>query len=371
MTRTESRVYLPEYRPAKKSSAPITGFIYQSIQKMKNEWNDENRKDSFSIIDIEINRNAELEVNMAEPEKNNVILDPPFPPSDFNFHERMIKIESYSSLSYKSSSKINENRSVSPILSYPGMEKEKGDDELEQETEHTKIDNKNATSELPRGRHMGNMFHEILENIDFLKVADAKHKGATFDYLLEDNETACLILERLKYNHIGNEHSEAVAEIIWNTLVTTVIDVDNDFGLSNLTKDNRIHELEFYFPATNHGKLLLPENIQFKDGFYIGFIDMVFRYKDRYFIVDWKSNYIANGYSEENMQRCMDESNYHLQSRIYTTALELWLKQRLGDRFDYKKNIGGAFYIFLRGIGSGDRDGVYYCSPEKLENKSP
>ncbi|MGR3219868.1 MAG: UvrD-helicase domain-containing protein, partial [Candidatus Anammoxibacter sp.] len=367
LTRTELRVYLPEYKPSKQSAAPIADFIYKSIQALKNEWNDEKRKGSFAVIDIDVNKQTTHEVNKPAAGNNSEIPVPPFPPANFNFHKRMIKIESFSSLSYKSHIKMNENHSVSPIVSYPEIEEEKGDDELEQKSEHADIDIKSVVPELPRGRHVGNMLHEILENIDFRKVAEAKREGSILDYLLKDDKTGRLIRERLTYNCIGDEHIEAVAKIIRNTLVTKIIDVDNDFDLSDLKKCDRVHELEFYFSAGNHEKLVLPENIQFKDGFYTGFIDMVFCYKKRYFIVDWKSNYIANGYSEQDMQRGMDESNYHLKRRIYTTALELWLRQRLGDRFDYKRNMGGAFYMFLRGIGGGDRAGVYYCKPEKLE----
>lgn len=368
LTRAKYRVYLPEHRSLKTAAGgvPIADFIYGSIQSMKNTWKDENRKECLQFIDIKRAMHDTKEEKCDVHEKEAIdIPNQIFPPEGFDFRQRRTRIESFTSIIQKRNMPGHIESPHSGKIIYHDTAGEKGDDETVQITEDVATDETPGIQELPRGRHVGNMFHEILENIDFSTVAKAKREERSYDCLLKDTETASIIEERLAFNRIGNEHNAAVAKIIWNTLVAPLSDVCSNFTLSNLGEKDKIHEMEFYYPAANSGYVILPEDIVIKNGFYTGFIDMIFCYEGRYFIVDWKSNYIADGYSRRDMERSMDESNYHLQRRIYTEALILWLRQCLGDRFDYKKNFGGAFYLFLRGIGAVKGNGVYYWNGEK------
>ena len=102
-------------------------------------------------------------------------------------------------------------------------------------------------------------------------------------------------------------------------------------------------------------------------GFVNGFIDLVFEFNGRYYIIDWKSNDLGaslNDYDTNGMAHSMYESYYYLQSAIYLLALHKYLKNRLPD-YDFEKHIGGAFYLYVRGIKNDFADtGVFPIRPE-------
>jgi exodeoxyribonuclease V beta subunit len=87
-------------------------------------------------------------------------------------------------------------------------------------------------------------------------------------------------------------------------------------------------------------------------GFMNGFIDLLFRFNDRYYLIDWKSNWLGSqpeDYGPEGMHRAMLEHNYFLQYHLYTLAADLFLEKRLPG-YEYQTHFGGVYYIFLRGI---------------------
>jgi exodeoxyribonuclease V beta subunit len=97
-----------------------------------------------------------------------------------------------------------------------------------------------------------------------------------------------------------------------------------------------------------------------------GFIDLVFFWQGRYYIADWKSNRLPEGYDQVAMAGEMAAAGYALQYQLYTVAALRWLNHQLGDRFDPDRHFGGAFYLFIRGMGSGGPDGVLHVPPERL-----
>ena len=111
------------------------------------------------------------------------------------------------------------------------------------------------------------------------------------------------------------------------------------------------------------------ERLQFVPvkGFMKGFMDMVFRFQDRFYLVDWKSNFLGTrveDYGRASLNRAMVDAHYVLQYHIYTLALHQYLSIRLPE-YDYEKHFGGVYYIFLRGV---DRDmgpdyGIYRDRP--------
>jgi hypothetical protein len=57
------------------------------------------------------------------------------------------------------------------------------------------------------------------------------------------------------------------------------------------------------------------------------------------------------GYDQSAMAREMALAGYELQYQLYTIATLRWLKRQLGDHFDPLRHFGGAFYLFIRGMG--------------------
>jgi exodeoxyribonuclease V beta subunit len=107
-------------------------------------------------------------------------------------------------------------------------------------------------------------------------------------------------------------------------------------------------------------------------GFMKGFVDLIFRRKangvDRYYILDWKSNFLGyskEDYRQENLERVMVKERYDLQYHLYVLALHKYLMLKLGDQYDYRTHFGGVFYIFLRGVKPEDngRYGIFRDTP--------
>jgi exodeoxyribonuclease V beta subunit len=131
-----------------------------------------------------------------------------------------------------------------------------------------------------------------------------------------------------------------------------------------------LDELAFYFPVvglTVSGlqKALAPylkedvlasviKRLAFYDltGFMKGFIDLVFEHEGKFYVVDYKSNYLGNNsesYQADKLEQAMIAHDYPLQYLIYSLALHRYLKLRLAD-YDPAQHLGGVSYLFLRGM---------------------
>ena len=96
-----------------------------------------------------------------------------------------------------------------------------------------------------------------------------------------------------------------------------------------------------------------------------GYIDLVFRRDGRYYIVDWKSNYLGaslEDYTRERLSIVMEREFYTLQYHIYAVALHRFLELRLTD-YQYDAHFGGVYYLFLRGMGPAGGHGVLFDRP--------
>jgi exodeoxyribonuclease V beta subunit len=90
-------------------------------------------------------------------------------------------------------------------------------------------------------------------------------------------------------------------------------------------------------------------------GFLRGFIDLVFRRGERFYVVDYKSNHLgeeARDYEQPALRAAMVDHHYYLQAYLYTVALHRYLRARLPG-YDYERHVGGYAYLFLRGMAKG------------------
>ena len=183
---------------------------------------------------------------------------------------------------------------------------------------------------LPRGRETGNMFHEILEEIDFARAAASE----TPEDLLSHAPTRELIESRMEEHRVEATHRGDVARVLWHTLSAPVMDPagGEPFRLGGLKE--RLPEMEFLFP--------------YPDGYFWGYIDLVFRHRGRYYLLDWKSNWLekyAPGILGEDIKAC----RYDLQYMLYALALDKWLGSLLPG-YDFRRDFGGIYYVYLRGV---------------------
>jgi exodeoxyribonuclease V beta subunit len=87
------------------------------------------------------------------------------------------------------------------------------------------------------------------------------------------------------------------------------------------------------------------------NGMIKGFIDLVFLDKGRYYVADWKSNYLGAAdadYTAAAIETEVLNKRYDVQYAIYLLALHRLLSSRLTN-YDYDVHVGGAVYFFLRG----------------------
>jgi exodeoxyribonuclease V beta subunit len=86
------------------------------------------------------------------------------------------------------------------------------------------------------------------------------------------------------------------------------------------------------------------------DGLMHGYIDLVYRDPEgRHYVLDYKTNRLP-AYDPESLRRAVRHQDYDLQYLIYLVALRRWLRLRRSDVFDDARDLGGAVYLFLRGI---------------------
>jgi exodeoxyribonuclease V beta subunit len=228
---------------------------------------------------------------------------------------------------------------------------------------------------FPRGAKAGNCLHDLLEHIDFTAP--------------DSTETQNLVAAKLIEHGFDLQWQEAVLRMI-DSVVTVPLDpAIHGLALSAISTENRLSEIEFTFPLNR----LTPDALRniFKEsgvwsasafpeqigkltfqpvrGYMKGFMDLVFLYEGRFYLVDWKSNYLGasvEDYGTEALSEVMREDLYILQYHLYVVALHQYLKTRIPD-YDYKSHFGGVFYIFLRGVNpeTGPHAGIFRDRPAK------
>lgn len=208
-----------------------------------------------------------------------------------------------------------------------------------------------ALARFDHGVRTGLFWHDLLQHLDFQSPGSI----------------APLVLEKLASHGFGSAQADIVSAQARNLLVAPL---DRELKLGRISVAERISEAEFSFPIASlePGKLraafarhgldadysgsLGRLNFRPVEGFMRGFIDLVFRFEGRFYIVDWKSNWLGNSpsdYDHAGLRASIQRHYYFLQYHLYTVAADLFLRGRIPG-YDYEKHFGGVFYIFLRGV---------------------
>ena len=88
-------------------------------------------------------------------------------------------------------------------------------------------------------------------------------------------------------------------------------------------------------------------------GMLMGFADLVFEHEGRYWVLDYKSNHLGAdeaAYTPQALAAAMAHHRYEVQAALYMLALHRLLRARLGEAYNPAQQLGGAVYLFLRGI---------------------
>jgi exodeoxyribonuclease V beta subunit len=98
-----------------------------------------------------------------------------------------------------------------------------------------------------------------------------------------------------------------------------------------------------------------------------GFIDLVFEHDGRYWILDYKSNALGAGddaYHAAALQEALVAKRYDVQGMLYLLALHRLLRSRLGSAYLPERQLGGALFLFLRGVGNAATRGCCPLGPD-------
>ncbi|ATG88652.1 exodeoxyribonuclease V subunit beta [Methylomonas koyamae] len=218
-----------------------------------------------------------------------------------------------------------------------------------------------ADEALPRGAHTGNVIHSLLETVAFADLAAGRDIGRA-------SAQACL-----RYG-LKLAQPQLLGEVLYRVAATPLED-DAGFCLMHLDPAQCIKEMPFYLSMPsrvdtariNQALAACPayQALDAKQisGYLTGFIDLVCCYGGRYYVMDYKTNALAD-YAPSSLLQAMREHNYGLQYWLYSLVLHEYLGQRLPD-YDYARHFGGVKYLFVRGMHP-DRpaSGVFADRPE-------
>jgi len=219
---------------------------------------------------------------------------------------------------------------------------------------------------FPKGAKPGSCLHEIFEQIDF--TSPLEHPTNKEQNLGE------VVKRALEKYHISESWQDVTEQWILDSLQCPLnANSSNDLSLSKLAPSDCLVEMEFNLPLSSLSAPKLNEilikhfgftqsKLEFANvkGLLKGFIDLIFCYQGKYYILDYKSNYLGNtpaDYKSDLLEQAMSSHHYHLQYLIYTVALHRLLKQRISD-YSIETHLGGVYYTFLRGMPAGQ--GVYF-----------
>ena len=229
---------------------------------------------------------------------------------------------------------------------------------------------------FPKGAHAGIFFHDIFEHLDFMPN-DPEHMPR-------------LVKNKLNEYNFDPLWIDAVCAMVIRVLSISLTNDNGGISLSQISSGERINEMEFYFALNPVSVEILRsvfsdftvmdipcdfpaqlEKLTFMPakGFMKGYIDMVFCAGGKYYLVDWKSNFLGEkitDYDQSSMMIVMKEDYYILQYHLYAVALHQYLGSRIKE-YKYSRDFGGIFYIFIKGVDPdrGSEYGVFFDIPGK------
>jgi exodeoxyribonuclease V beta subunit len=229
-----------------------------------------------------------------------------------------------------------------------------------------------ALANFPRGALAGQLVHEVLEHADFSQG---------------EHELSAVVERFVKSRGYGSELVSSLTQGLLKALHTP-LDAGG-FTLAQLSKRARIDELEFVFPIdsvlkpsllarvfrahrapparSSYASDLAALSFDALHGYLRGYIDLLFRHEGRFYVVDYKSNWLgprATDYAPPLLPSALAEHHYFLQYHLYVVAVHRYLAQRVRD-YDYERHFGGVYYLFLRGMAPehAAQTGVFFDRP--------
>ena len=245
---------------------------------------------------------------------------------------------------------------------------------------------RNLFRDFPHGATVGSMTHKLLENCagHFNLFATGRRDDPANMKSIDSRLSA--VLREFGFDPEDATMKQMLLDGITRTLQTPLPKTDDGgigISLSEIRQDRMAAEMEFFLNAPDSldlkrilsiladsasgqaRPLVNRENVPLdKNGILNGIIDLIFEHDGKYYIVDWKTNWLGGfdaDYAPDRIRAAMGNAGYVLQSYLYSAALLRFLRQR-GMEYD---SFGGVYYIFLRGLSRGTQNGVWFDVPPR------
>ena len=406
LTRAKKQLIILWAKAAGQEGNPLAGFLFgsKSINLNMEDYTKEMMEQSFKKrelkVDIQDIKTIETNKTWTQP-KNEVKLSLGATPNHqfenswgrYSF-SKWITQKNDESILKDLSDELNEDLAFKDENQDVSLEKInqvfKGKDQSIDTLEDQIWSQESPIGNFPRGPIAGTCLHKILERVDFNDIENQLNVSS-------------IIEEELNIVNISNSFIEPIIILLKRIANITLGGPLGKFKIKNLNSKSSIKELKFDIPichetnpintlelssifkedvdkkyGLDYLNKLMNLNI-YSSGFLTGSIDQVFADNPnheiaKWWVLDWKSNWIGSPLSKEGGFSCgpsnysmsrMDEEMYHhhypLQAHIYLLALHRFLNWRLPN-YSPQKHLGGYIYVFLRGLpDEGDLEEKNYA----------
>ena len=236
---------------------------------------------------------------------------------------------------------------------------------------------------FPRGPVAGSCLHRIFERLDEPPGIGPDKPGldAICRETLEDfgigeewGPVARAMVERtraVRLHERGREGPDGDAGFrLDDPAIRRLVELGFHFPVDGLDRDRLaalLVEHGYPHPFARPARDGAGERLPPIHGFLRGYVDLVVEHAGRWYVLDYKSNWLGPApadYGPEALDATIRTNGYPLQYLIYLVALHRYLATRLPG-YDYERHVGGAFYLFVRGIdpAAGMSRGVYFDRP--------
>lgn len=184
---------------------------------------------------------------------------------------------------------------------------------------------------IPSGAATGNLVHLIFEKMIEM---------GTY-YPWKENKIRELIENDLRHTHL-EDYSADIYDLIYHAFHMPL----DGFTLAQIPPYDMLQEAPFLFNVTEETAIK-------------GFADLIVRYQEAFYIIDWKMNTLKE-YTQESLEEAMIAHEYKLQATIYREAV-----QRYTKLFTNPPKVKESYYFFLR----GKQNGLYRMPLEALSDQ--
>ena len=222
----------------------------------------------------------------------------------------------------------------------------------------------NLWQSFPAGARYGTLLHDLLE-WQSLHQWPAAHINPALTTGWQHTEWHKLLERKAQWLQLPEHHLGQLQAWMTQLLQTPLplAGLGSDLRLCDVQREQLWAEMEFNIEAHQLSAQRIDQLIQAHvlpqasrpalqertlNGMLTGFMDLVVAHDGRYWVIDYKSNKLA-GYSQAELVRAVLDKRYDVQYVLYTLALHRLLKLRLPN-YHYEQHMGGAVYLFLRGI---------------------